>query len=387
MITCLRAIQEALKMQGSIKKDKTTGKYYFIVDIGRDELTGKRRQKKKRGFTTKKEAEKALAVVLNELNLGTFIEPQLIDLDSFIKEWFVERETQLAKSTLKNHKCLYRNHLKPKLGHYKLQDLNPIVLQKFTNSLVADSSLSHNSIRKLLFLMNQLMKKAHGLKLISENPLIHVNIPREVKSEMSIWDLKQVNYYIANAKQNRYYTIVLMALLTGMRKGEILGLRWRDIDFEKQVVYIRQIYDGYAKELKVGAKTASGVRSIHIPDMLVNQLKKERKKVLSNKLKQGMAYNDYDLVNCTKFGNPLDSSTLSKRFKNHTKKLGLPVIRFHDLRHTHVTMLIQQNVNVKVISERVGHSSIQITLNQYSHVLPSMQQEVADKLNTLFVNM
>ncbi|MCM3020091.1 site-specific integrase [Priestia megaterium] len=374
-------------MQGSIKKDKTTGKYYFIVDIGRDELTGKRRQKKKRGFTTKKEAEKALAVVLNELNLGTFIEPQLIDLDSFIREWFVERQTQLAKSTLKNHKCLYRNHLKPKLGHYKLQDLNPIVLQKFTNSLVADSSLSHNSIRKLLFLMNQLMKKAHGLKLISENPLIHVNIPREVKSEMSIWDLKQVNYYIANAKQNRYYTIVLMALLTGMRKGEILGLRWRDIDFEKQVVYIRQIYDGYAKELKVGAKTASGVRSIHIPDMLVNQLKKERKKVLSNKLKQGMAYNDYDLVNCTKFGNPLDSSTLSKRFKNHTKKLGLPVIRFHDLRHTHVTMLIQQNVNVKVISERVGHSSIQITLNQYSHVLPSMQQEVADKLNTLFVNM
>ncbi|WP_045295034.1 site-specific integrase, partial [Priestia aryabhattai] len=178
-----------------------------------------------------------------------------------------------------------------------------------------------------------------------------------------------------------------MALLTGIRKGEILGLRWRDIDFEKQVIYIRQIYDGYAKELKVGAKTASGVRSIHIPNMLVNQLKKERKKVLVNKLKQGIAYNDYDLVNCTKFGNSLDSSTLSKRFKNHAKKLGLPVIRFHDLRHTHVTMLIQQNVNVKVISERVGHSSIQITLNQYSHVLPSMQQEVADKLNTLFVNM
>ncbi|PFD96549.1 hypothetical protein CN265_23145 [Priestia megaterium] len=205
------------------------------------------------------------------MNLGTFIEPQLIDLDSFIKEWFVERQTQLAKSTLKNHQCLYRNHLKPKLDHYKLQDLNPIVLQKFTNSLVADSSLSHNSIRKLLFLMNHLMKKAHGLRLISENPLIHVNIPREVKSEMTIWDLKQVSYYIAYAKQNRYYTIVLvlMALLTGMRKGEILGLRWRDIDFEKRVIYIRQIYDGYAKELKVGAKTASGVRSIHILGMLV----------------------------------------------------------------------------------------------------------------------
>ncbi|WP_412762770.1 Arm DNA-binding domain-containing protein [Priestia megaterium] len=91
-----------------------------MVDVGRDELTGKRRRKKKRGFTTKKEAEKALAIVLNELNLGTFIEPQLINLDSFIKEWFIERQTQLANSTIKNHKCLYRNHLKPKLGHYKL---------------------------------------------------------------------------------------------------------------------------------------------------------------------------------------------------------------------------------------------------------------------------
>ncbi|MED4005007.1 site-specific integrase [Priestia aryabhattai] len=374
-------------MQGSVKKDKSTGMYYFIVDIGKDQLTGKRRQRKKRGFKTKKEAEKALAVVLNEVNLGTFIEPALINLDDFTKEWFIERQMRLSKSTIKNHMSLYKTHIKPNLGHYKLQELSPIIIQKFTNNLVADSSLSPNSIRKLLFIMNLLMKKAYGLKLIQENPLMHVSVPREVKSEMIIWDLNQVNYYIAQAKQNRYYTVVLMALLTGMRKGEILGLRWKDVDFEKQIIYVRQIYDGYAKELKIGAKTSSGVRSIHVPDILIQQLKKERKKVIANKLKQGTDYTDYDLVNCTKYGNPLDSSTVSKRFKNHSEKLGLPTIRFHDLRHTHVTMLLQQGINVKVISERVGHSSIQITLNQYSHVLPSMQQEVADKLDNLFTTL
>jgi integrase len=169
-----------------------------------------------------------------------------------------------------------------------------------------------------------------------------------------------------------------------MRKGEITGLRWKDIDFEQKIIYIRQIYDINAKQFKVGAKTSAGVRSIHIPDVLIEQLKKERIVVVGHKLKQGTNYNDYDLVVCTRYGNPIDSTTLSKRLKAQAIKLGLPTIRFHDLRHTHVTMLIKQNVNVKVISERVGHTSIQITLDKYSHVLPSMQKHVADELDNLF---
>ncbi|CAH0232340.1 Putative prophage phiRv2 integrase [Peribacillus simplex] len=178
---------------------------------------------------------------------------------------------------------------------------------------------------------------------------------------MTAWDTEQVEHFIQQSKKHRFYTAYLIALLTGMRKGEITGLRLKDIDFEQKIIYIRQIYDINANQFKVGAKTIAGVRSIHIPDVLIEQLRRERKIVIEHKLKQGQNFNDYDLVVCTRYGNPLDSATLSKRLKAQAiKLLGLPTIRFHDLRHTHVTMLIKQNVNVKVISERVGHTSIQI---------------------------
>ena len=109
-----------------------------------------------------------------------------------------------------------------------------------------------------------------------------------------------------------------------MRKGEITGLRWKDIDFEQKIIYIRQIYDIKAKQFKVGAKTSAGVRSIHIPDVLIEQLKKERIVVVRHKLKQGQNFNEYDIVVCTRYGNPLDSATLSKRLKSQAIKLGLP---------------------------------------------------------------
>jgi integrase len=120
--------------------------------------------------------------------------------------------------------------------------------------------------------------------------------------------------------------------------------------------------------------------------VLINQLRLERKKVIENKLKYGNKFEDNDLVNCTNNGKSVRPTNLSRAFKNDVKKVGLPIIRFHDLRHTHATMLIQQNINPKVISERLGHARIGITLDIYSHVLPSMQQEVATKLDEIVKN-
>ncbi|MFE4140377.1 tyrosine-type recombinase/integrase [Peribacillus sp. YIM B13472] len=241
------------------------------------------------------------------------------------------------------------------------------------------------TIKKIIDMLKVVFRKAVSLKLVNENPVLNVTLPKRNNLEMIAGDTEQVEYFIQHSKKHRFYTVYLIALLTGMRKGEITGLRWKDIDFEQKIIYIKQIYDINANQFKVGAKTIAGVRSIHIPDVLIEQLRRERKIVIEHKLKQGQNFNDYDLVVCTRYGNPLDSATLSKRLKAQAiKLLGLPTIRFHDLRHTHVTMLIKQNVNVKVISERVGHTSIQITLDKYSHVLPSMQKHVADELDNLF---
>ncbi len=203
---------------------------------------------------------------------------------------------------------------------------------------------------------------------------------------MDVWSLDQVNYFIAESKNikrlTRIYVACVMALLTGMRQGEIMGLRWRDIDFDRNVIYIKQTLT-QAAEIKVGAKNASSVRSIHIPEKLVSELKIHRKMILEERLYHGQDYEDNDLVICTRTGKPMIPRNLRKEFYNLTEKLELPKIRFHDLRHTHATMLIQQNVNVKLIADRLGHSDIETTLNTYSHVLPDMQKSVSEKLDKI----
>jgi len=150
------------------------------------------------------------------------------------------------------------------------------------------------------------------------------------------------------------------------------------------LIYVRQILTHYGKEFKTGAKTSAGNRTISISDNLVEILKAERKKILELKMKNAKTFQDHDLVFCANNGNRIFPSNLTKAFQRDIQRSGLPRIRFHDMRHTHATLLIQQNVNVKVVSERLGHSKISMTLDTYSHVLPSMQQEAADKVNEMF---
>lgn len=375
-------------MKGSVKKDKKTGKYFYIVDIGRDSLTGKRKQKRKKGFNSKKEAENALTALLNELNEG-YLTPSKITLDEYMKTWFKEREVVVQKSTQRTNLSFYRHYISPSVGKFRLHELTPIVLQNFANSLINNNNLSVGSIYKIFDILKVAMNRAVKLRVVKENYTSYVELPKKQKKEMNVWDNEQVNFFIKQMKFKRtddhFFTAYLLALLTGMRQGEILGLRWRDVDFEKNQLYVKQVLTHDGKELRIGTKTASGTRTVSIPDKLVNHLRLTRKKALENKLMFGSKYMDKDLVVCTKKGTPVNPSNLLKTFKKDTEETGLPSIRFHDLRHTHATLLIEKDINPKVIQERLGHSRIGITLDIYSHVLPSMQQQVAQKLDEILV--
>ncbi|MBT2736190.1 site-specific integrase [Bacillus sp. ISL-7] len=377
-------------MKGSIKKDKKTGKYSFVVDIGKD-ATGKRKQKMKRGFSTKAEAEKELAKLINETNEGIYFEPQKMTVDEFFEMWFKERKSSVERTTYNNQLAFYKIYITPRMGSLKMYEVTPIFLQNYVNDLMEYTTLKASTIHKLFDVLKVSFKKAVKLKIIKENPSYLVDLPKIKKTEMNVWDIKEVNFFleeVSNVKRpSNYLTAYLLAILTGCRQGEILGLRWRDIDFENKFIYIKQTLSHDGKELRNAAKTKASIRSISIPDILIKQLKKERKTCLKNKLKCGSVYEDHDLVICTKHGRPVQSSNLIRGFKKDVKKVGLPVIRFHDLRHTHATMLISQNINPKIISERLGHARIGITLDIYSHVLPSMQQEVAAKLDEIIKNI
>ena len=373
-------------MKGSISKNNKTGKWDFVFNVGLDPLTGKRKQIRRRGFETKRHAMDAMTKIKAEILSNDFLDLTTITYSTYMDEWFEERQNHLQKTTFEIHSIYYRNVIKPKLGHFKIQQMTPLHIQKFINELVSQNSYSEHTIHLIYRIISASLKKAKIIKLLKDNPANGITLPKIRKKEMNVWSLEQVNYFINESKKTkrltRCYIGFLIALLTGMRQGEIMGLRWKDIDMECQIIYIRQTLTQDA-EIKYGAKNDSSIRSIHISNKLISELKVHRKRVLAEKLLLGQDYNDFDLVICTQSGKPMIPRNFRKEFYNLTEKIGLSKIRFHDLRHTHATILIQQNVNVKLISERLGHAEIGTTLDTYSHVLPNMQKTVSDELDKI----
>ncbi|MBO1583290.1 tyrosine-type recombinase/integrase [Bacillus sp. XF8] len=373
-------------MNGTVSKDKATGKWTFVFNIAKDPFTGKRRQVRKRGFSSKQEAEDALIKLKAELLSEENLNLSKITYGRFLEEWFEERKLELEEWTYDIHYTYYKNVINPRLGHLKLQQIEPTYIQKFINDLVNKSGYSPHTVHLIFRIISASLKKAKIRKLIKENPATGTTLPKRRRKDMNVWTLDQVNYFIDESKGikrlTRCYIAFVIALLTGMRQGEIMALRWSDIDFENHRLYIRQTLTQNA-QIKSGAKNESSIRSIHIPLRLIEELELHRQTIIDEKKYYQRDYDDHDLVVCARKGNPMIPRNLRKEFYGLTEKLGLPKIRFHDLRHTHATMLIQQNVNVKLIADRLGHSDIETTLNTYSHVLPDMQKSVSDKLDRI----
>ncbi|PFW83433.1 site-specific integrase [Bacillus sp. AFS075960] len=375
-------------MGGTVTKDKSTGKWMFGFDNTKDPMTGKRRQIRRRGFKTRREAHDAMVKLKAEILGGEYSDLSKLSYATFVDEWMKERSFHLQESTYEIHKMYLENVIKPRIGHFQLRQIEPIHMQKFVNDLVIDVGYAPATVHIIFRIVSASLRKAKILRLIRDNPTIGITLPKmRKKPEINVWSLQQVNYFIDESKKvhrlTRCYIVFVIALLTGMRQGEIMGLRWKDIDFQNQIIYVRQTLTQTAK-IKSGAKNNASVRNVHFPAKLIEELKLHKKRIIEEKKYYQRDYRDHGLVICTRDGRPMIPRNLRKEFYNLIEKLGLPKIRFHDLRHTHATMLIHQNVNVKLISERLGHTDIQTTLNTYSHVLPTMQREVADRLDEMF---
>ncbi|MEH7456356.1 site-specific integrase [Bacillus sp. JJ1127] len=374
-------------MNGSIKQNKQTGKWDFVFSINKDPMTGKRRQIRRRGFASKREANEAMVKLKADYLNDNLHEPSHMTYEAYMEQWFRERKGQLSTSAHRSSYSYYQYVIKPNLGHFRLQNITTVHLQHFITKLTEENHYAERTIHAICRIIKASLNRAKVLKLIKNSPATDVILPKIPKKELEVWDLEQVNYFLAESKRFKYVTrfniSFFIAVLTGMRCGEILGLRWSDIDMENNLIYVRQTLEE-SRELKYGAKNKSSIRTIHIPNILVEELKSHRLFIKYEKEKAGDRYTDLDLVLPTKYGNPLTSRSIRRSFHDITKKLGLPRIRFHDLRHTHATLLIQQNVNVKLISERLGHSKIQTTLDTYSHVLPEMQRTISEKLDQVF---
>ncbi|MDD7793656.1 site-specific integrase [Clostridium sp. 'White wine YQ'] len=368
-------------MKGSIFKKNNAWNYR--VDIGIDPQTGQRKRKSKGGFRTKAEAQAALAEILNKVNSGTFIEETKMTVDKYLDYW-IEAYCigNLAPSTLKRYNELC-NTIKKHLGKANLATLQPIEIQSFYNRLLDEGDLSAATILKVHRVFHTAYKHAYAWRLTSTIPTTAATPPRPVKSEFSVWDSEEATLFLDKIKEHNIYIAILLALQTGMRLGEILALKWDNVNILGKTLTVRNSLSLIKKEIIIKKpKTASSVRTIALMDTTVNELKKVRKKQLELKLSKGLEYEYVCLWDDD--ARHMLPDYVSKTFQKLIKKYNFKRIRFHDLRHTHATLLLQQGVHPKIVSERLGHSNISMTLDIYSHVLPNMQLEAVKKLENIF---
>ncbi|MEK3744757.1 site-specific integrase [Brevibacillus sp. FSL K6-0770] len=371
-------------MKGHVRKRGS--KWCFVLDLGKDETTGKRQQKWFSGFATKKEAEKAMAEKITEINQGTYIEPSKEMFSSFLTSWLDNKRMSVRSSTYRNYEWLVNIHILPHLGKYELSKLNPMHIEAFYRMLKRDDSpLSDEVITKIHTIINAVLTRAHERGFVAKNVAKLVDKPRFSKKKMEVWSEKEVLQFLDVAREDRLYIAFFLAITTGMRRGEILGLRWKDIDFENGEISVQQTLSNKGDELQE-PKTKSAQRSIALPEQTVAELKKHKRRIAQEKLMARSVYQDNDLVVCTSVGTKVLPRNLIRTYYRLLKKADVPKIRFHDLRHSHATLLLKKGVHPKIAQERLGHANIRITLDTYSHVLPNMQSEAAKQFGDSLFN-
>jgi integrase len=367
-----------MKLKGSIKQE-ANGRWRVTIDIpGKN---GARKQKKQR-FDTKEEALDFQLEMNYALMKGTYKEPAKIVYKDYLQDWFSTKKKSIGTQTAKVYKDHLEGKIVPFLGNLPLSELTVLNIQAFINSL-SEQGLSSSTVKKTFEIIRNSLEYAVDFEILEKNPAKKVKLPKANKKEMTVWNEEEVNRFFKVAKEDPLFIVFHLALTTGLRQGEVLGLRWKDVDLEKGMLNVRQTLSHDGKTFINGAKTKSSLRTVNLSQMTAKILKSRKIMIAKEKLSIGAAYQDFDLIACTQHGTPLNPANVRRTFNRIIKVADVPKIRFHDLRHTHATLLLSKGVNVKVISERLGHSNIKVTLDTYSHVLPTMQEEVARKLDEI----
>jgi integrase len=373
-------------MRGCVSK--RGNKFCYVVEIGKN-AEGKRRQQSKSGFTKKEDAEKALTQVLHDLGMGTHIKPTTEKLGSFFLEvWLPHKKQHIRPGSYKYYYWNITGYIVPRLGNIGLDKLTPQHLVSLYNDLqYGERKLAPQTIKHLHKVLNDGMETACKWGMINKNVVKLVKPPSVPRGEMKVWTEGQLVQFLDLVKPIRYYIYFMLAATTGMRRGEVLGLRWEDIDLDEAKLTVRRsLSRGYQGYIIQEPKTTAGIRTVALPKQTVVALRQHKVQQAKEKLAAGPDYEDAGFVAMTMFGTLMKPQQLEEAWYKALVQSGLPKIRFHDLRHTHASLLLRRGVHVKIVSERLGHSNITITLNTYSHLLPGMQEEAATKMDELLNN-
>lgn len=362
-----------------------------MVDVGIDPVTGKRRQRSKGGFATRKEAEKALAKVATEVNEGTYSAPTKVTFRVYaVNHWLPAIKSTVRPSTVRNYTQMV-DHLLPRLGALRLDAVTPAHLNAVYAELLTSGradgkgGLSATTVHQVHVVAHRMLKDAVRWGLLGRNVADAADPPRPRRVEMNVWSPEELRTFLTNVTHERLYPLFVLAATTGMRRGELVGLTWDDIDLDTGRLRIsRAIVVVRHEVIESEPKTARSRRSVALDPGTVAVLRRWRKAQLEERMVMGSGWrDDRGFVFTWPDGSTVHPSVVSRTFTRLVKKHKLPKLSFHGLRHSAATAALVGGVSPKVVSDRLGHSTVSITLDIYSHVLPAMDEHAASVISDL----
>lgn len=371
-------------MRGHIIK-RYSNSYTIVLNLGRDPATGKRKQQWVSVKGTKKDAEKRLAELLHQLDTGSFMKPDKTTVADFLQRWLQDYcKPNLSPRGYERYESVSRVHLIPALGHVPLTALKPEHLQRLYTAKL-NSGLAARTVRYQHVILHKALETAMKWGLVARNVADGVDVPRARQTEIQTWDESEVACFLEAAKGSPYYALFYTNLFTGMRRSELLALRWQDIDFLYGQVSVSRglhhLVDG--SYVFTQPKSVKSRRTISLTPSTSLLLQEHKAKKEFDHRMLGILSQDSDLVFSTPDGKPLRPNTVSRAWATLAARCGVKVISFHAGRHTHASLLLRQNVHPKIVQERLGHSSIAVTLDTYSHVAPGLQEAAAQKFDDI----
>lgn len=379
-------------MQGSVRKKGD--RWYYSFEL--PSIDGKRKRIERCGGNTKKEALESLNEAMYKYANG-FVEPKKLTYDAYVTDWLEDYIKENRKiNTYERYKSLYLNKIKPHIGQYLLKDLKPILIEKLLNA-EKKKGLSNTTLEGIYGVINSSLNRAVRLQLINDNMCKFIEKPKRNKYVSNTLTVEEFALLVSHLNSTDYGNYVfkfclIVTLELGLRRGEVAGLEWSNIDFENKKIKINNNLIYTNTSVQVGTpKTIESERSIRISDDLLELFKLHKKKQNLNRLEYGENYiknkfnnREYDFIFTWESGKYIHPNYYTLKFSRLVKSSGInKKIRFHDLRHSNATLLLQEGVDFKVIQERLGHSDINTTLNIYSHVTDEMQKSATDKISNL----
>ncbi|KPU43004.1 tyrosine recombinase XerC [Oxobacter pfennigii] len=385
---------------------KNGNEYYRVTtSIGRDS-EGKLIRKEFYG-KSKTEAEGLRDNYLNGIKNGLNIDFKDTSLGKLMHSWLFEVmrvSNEIKPTTFEKYEGIYRNYIKDSsIYGLKLDTLKSIQLQRYYNSLYENDSKSSNSINTLNKLLKTFFNYAIDEGYILKNPCAGKKIVIPGTTEMSedneeteviTFSDEEIKHFIVTLEGHRMKALYLLDFGTGLRQGELLGLKWSDIDFKKKELKVRQSLKKVTiiaadasrkhKIIEQTPKSPTSKRAVPIPSNILSTLEDHKRQQEKEKADAGSSYNETDYVFTTELGNPIDASNFLRSYARILKKANIPYRKFHAIRHTYATKLFERGVPLKTVQELLGHSDISITAKIYTHVMPEEKTRAVDKLNDLF---